>query len=136
MKINATDITPYFELNEKKGTIEISGISKIVDAMTFYKPILDAVGIYIKEERKATVMKVDLEFFNTVTSKILLDLFRKLETLKRIYNTSFEIEWYYEEDDEGMREAGEDYQSILMIPFKFIPKEVKETNTENKKRKK
>ena len=136
MKINATDITPYFELNEKKGTIEISGISKIVDAMAFYKPILDAVGIYIKEERKATVMKVDLEFFNTVTSKILLDLFRKLETLKRIYNISFEIEWYYEEDDEGMREAGEDYQSILMIPFKFISKEVKETNTENKKRKK
>jgi hypothetical protein len=136
MKINATDTTPYFELNEKKGIIEISGISKVVDAMTFYKPILDAIGIYIKEERKATVMKVDLEFFNTVTSKILLDLFRKLETLKRIYDISFEVEWYYEEDDEGMKEAGEDYQSILMIPFKFISKEIKETNIDKKKKKK
>jgi hypothetical protein len=136
MKINATDTTPYFELNEKKGTIEISGISKVVDAMVFFKPILDAVGVYIKEERKATIMKVDLEFFNTVTSKILLDLFRKLESLKRIYNISFEIEWYYEEDDDGMREAGEDYQSILMIPFKFISKEIKETDTDNKKKKK
>ena len=51
MKINATDITPYFELNEKKGTIEITGISKVVDAMAFFKPIIDAVDLYIKEDQ-------------------------------------------------------------------------------------
>ena len=30
------------------------------------------------------------------------------------------IKWYYEEDDEDMLEAGEDYQSIINIPFKMI----------------
>ncbi len=30
------------------------------------------------------------------------------------------INWYYEEDDEDMLEAGEDYQSIINVPFKMI----------------
>ncbi len=34
-----------------------------------------------------------------------------------------EISWYYEEDDEDMFEAGEDYQSIINIPFKMIEME-------------
>ena len=31
-----------------------------------------------------------------------------------------EINWYYEEDDEDMFEAGEDYQSIINLNFKMI----------------
>ncbi len=30
------------------------------------------------------------------------------------------INWYYEEDDEDMLEAGEDYESIIRVPFKMI----------------
>jgi len=30
------------------------------------------------------------------------------------------INWYYEQDDEDMLEAGEDYQAIINIPFKMI----------------
>ena len=31
------------------------------------------------------------------------------------------INWYYEEDDEGLQEAGEVFQSLLNIPFNLIP---------------
>ena len=31
-----------------------------------------------------------------------------------------EVNWYYEEDDEDMLEAGEDYESIIRVPFKMI----------------
>ena len=30
------------------------------------------------------------------------------------------INWFYEEDDEDMLEAGEDYQAILNIPVHMI----------------
>jgi hypothetical protein len=30
------------------------------------------------------------------------------------------INWFYEEDDEDMLEAGEDYQAILSIPVQMI----------------
>jgi hypothetical protein len=31
-----------------------------------------------------------------------------------------ECNWYYEKDDEGMLEAGEDWISILRMPFKLV----------------
>ena len=30
------------------------------------------------------------------------------------------VEWFYENDDEDMLEAGEDYEAIVHIPFKMI----------------
>ena len=30
------------------------------------------------------------------------------------------IHWHYTEDDEGIQEAGEDFSSIISVPFKFI----------------
>ena len=30
------------------------------------------------------------------------------------------VNWYYEEDDEDMLEAGEDYEAIVSIPFDKI----------------
>jgi len=30
------------------------------------------------------------------------------------------INWYYEKDDEDMLEAGEDYESIIRVPFKMV----------------
>jgi hypothetical protein len=30
------------------------------------------------------------------------------------------VDWYYEEEDEDMLEAGEDYDAIIDIPFRLI----------------
>jgi hypothetical protein len=62
-------------------------------------------------------VNIKLEYFNTSSSKCILDVFKKLET---VGGTNMTINWYYEEDDEDMLEAGEDYQAIINIPFKMI----------------
>ena len=49
----------------------------------------------------------------------ILDIFKKLEAIKNAGN-DVNINWYYEEDDEDMLEAGEDYQAIIKVPFKMI----------------
>ena len=46
----------------------------------------------------------------------MLDLFRRLENV----NSKVVIHWYYEQDDEDMLEAGEDYEAIVNVPFKMI----------------
>jgi hypothetical protein len=48
-----------------------------------------------------------------------LDLFKKLESIHK-GGKEVVINWYYEEDDEDMLEAGEDYQAIIKVPFKMI----------------
>ena len=30
------------------------------------------------------------------------------------------INWHFEEDDEDMEEAGEDYQAIIQVPFNMV----------------
>ena len=44
---------------------------------------------------------------------------KKLEVIHKAKN-EVEIKWFYEEDDEDMLEAGEDYESIIRVPFQMI----------------
>jgi hypothetical protein len=46
-------------------------------------------------------------------------VFKKLEAIYKNKN-DVKINWYYEEDDEDMLEAGEDYESIIRVPFNMI----------------
>ena len=62
-------------------------------------------------------ISINPDLFNTSSSKCILDVFKKLETLS---GTEVKVNWYYEEDDEDMLEAGEDYQAIIDLPFKMI----------------
>jgi len=48
----------------------------------------------------------------------VLDVLKKLEAING--NSELIINRYYEEDDEDMLEAGEDYQAIINVPFKMI----------------
>ena len=64
-------------------------------------------------------MDIQLEYFNTSSSKCILDVFKKLEAINA-GSSEVTINWYYEEDDEDMLEAGEDYQAIISVPFKMI----------------
>ena len=54
-----------------------------------------------------------LEYFNTASSKIILDIFTAIE---KIANDR-KVVWHYDKDDEDMLEAGEDYQALIMLPF-------------------
>ena len=64
-------------------------------------------------------MNVQLEYFNTSSSKCILDVFKKLEGIHKSNNEVI-INWYYEEDDEDMLDMGKDYESLIRIPFDFF----------------
>ena len=53
-----------------------------------------------------------LEYFNTSSSKCLMDMLKRVEASK----CDAEVYWYYEEEDEDMEEAGEDYAAIISCP--------------------
>ncbi len=114
--------TPFVKFDSDKGLIEIKGRSIPENSIEFYKPLIDWLDKYADQPTGKTSVNIKLEYFNTSSSKCILDIFRKLELLHKKGN-EVEINWYYEEDDEDMFEAGEDYQSIINIPFKMIEME-------------
>ena len=114
--------TPYVKFDGEKGLVEIKGRSIPENSIEFYKPLIDWLDKFADQPADRTSVNVKLEYFNTSSSKCILDIFRKLELLHK-KGDEVEINWYYEEDDEDMFEAGEDYQSIINIPFKMIEME-------------
>ena len=108
--------TVTFEAN---GKLEIKGRSIPENSVEFYKPLVDWLEQYLSSPAPLTEVSIKLEYFNTSSSKCILDVFKKLEA---IYKSGSEVVilWHYEEDDEDMLEAGEDYQSIIKVPFKMV----------------
>jgi len=119
INIDGTPKTPTVNMNPQTGVVEIKGRSIPENSIEFYKPIVDWLEEYAKGPAAKTVVNVQLEYFNTSSSKCILDVFKKLEVLKKDQQDVV-INWYYEEDDEDMLEAGEDYESIIKVPFKMI----------------
>jgi len=111
--------TPSVRFDADKGIIEIKGRSIPENSIEFYKPMIEWLEEYSRNPAKRTVVNFQLEYFNTSSSKCILDLFKKLETIHK-QNKNVNVNWYYEEDDEDMLEAGEDYESIIRIPFTMI----------------
>ena len=118
IKIEGTPKTPTVNFDAESGVLEIKGRSIPENAVEFYKPLVDWIGTYGDSAKSDTLVNIQLEYFNTSSSKCILDVFKKLESVNG--KTNITINWHYEEDDEDMLEAGEDYQAIINIPFKMI----------------
>ena len=113
LSIAATAKTPHIEFDAQQNQLTLSGRSIPENAVDFYRPVLDWTHS-LEAETPLTVV-VQLEYFNTSSSKCLLDLFKRLETSSEV-----SIKWHFDADDEDMLEAGEDYDHIVSVPFTFI----------------
>ena len=112
--------TPTISFDSGSGILEIKGKSIPENSLEFYKPIFDWLDKYATSPAQSTEFRVQLEYFNTSSSKCLLDLFRKLEATSNAGKSKVKVSWFYEADDEDMMEAGDDYQALVKIPFELI----------------
>ena len=113
---------PYVSLNEKTGEFVIKGRSTSTGAEVLFEEIIEKVKIFLLTNFKPITINIDLEFFNTPTSKKLLDLFKLIKNSSNTNSFKLLIKWYFEKDDEDMFDSGKDYEFILEVPFKFIEK--------------
>lgn len=111
--------TPHVNFDPETGLLELKGRSIPENSIDFYKPLIDWLDKYGRSPKAKTALHVQLEYFNTSSSKCILDLFKKLEGVRATGN-EVTVLWHYEADDEDMLEAGEDYAGIINIPFKMI----------------
>ena len=109
--LEATHKTPEIKGNIKDGKFTISGKSIPEDARDFYFPFRNWVLEFIQTENPDINVTVELEYFNTSTSSIILDIFKHL--LKASEQKSVKITWLYDEDDLDIEEAGEDYKLMI-----------------------
>jgi len=110
--------TPTIVLNKERGVFEIAGKSLPNNPSQFYEPVMKWIKEYIAEPNPATVFSFKMKYFNTASSKIIMEI---MDKLKQLHDSGkqLEIHWFYYSDDEEMLEAGEEYSEILEVPFVF-----------------
>jgi hypothetical protein len=111
--------TPYISFSHETGILELKGKSIPENSIEFYRPVYAWLDEYATQPKNKTSIIIQLEYFNTSSSKCLLDIFRKLEPIQRNSKSEVLVTWLYEEDDEDMMEAGDDYQTIVKLPFEI-----------------
>jgi hypothetical protein len=121
LKIEPTHKTPKVYFDPAENVFEVSGRSIPEDSVSFYKPLLDWLDDYAKSPNPKTPFKFELEYFNTSSSKNILEMLKKLEGIYQGGN-EVTIYWYYDEDDEDMEETGEDYKALLTVPLELVVK--------------
>ncbi len=99
---------PNVKMEVSTGVCEISGESYLEDTDEFYNTIIKWIEQYRAEIKKAITFNFRLTYFNTSSSRGILNVLR---TLKDYEDSGFsvEINWYYPDDDDSIAEEAEDY---------------------------
>lgn len=118
-EIPATDKTPEVVIHPEQGLIRITGCSIPENADRFYSPVQDRVEQYAHSPQPRTTIRISLSYFNSSTSKYLLDLLKRLEDLHASGRSQVVLEWCYPSGDLDMKEAGEDYRLLVEFPVKL-----------------
>lgn len=116
--VNPTRVTPSVSVDYVNNIFELKGKSSPENAPGFYGKILEYLDSYNHSGDTQVVANFELEYFNTSTSKCLYDVFRKLQAMNE-NGKDVTINWFYEDWDEDMLEAGEDYNDLIDMDFNF-----------------
>ncbi len=110
--------TPTVSFDSDNGVLELKGRSIPENSIEFYKPVINWLDSYITDPNHHTLLVIKLEYFNTSSSKCLVEILRRLESLKE--QSIVKVKWCYEEEDEDMQESGEDFKEIIKVPIEMV----------------
>jgi hypothetical protein len=120
--IARTEETPEVDFNTESRVFLIKGRSLPEDAFSFYKPLIEWLEDYFKQMSGEVEFQIALDYFNSSSGRYLMEMLCKLESQIRS-NQLLKVTWIAEVDDEVMLEKGEEFKSLINLPFemKIIP---------------
>lgn len=87
------------------------------NSVEFYAPIRKLVDEY----EGSISVEIGLDFFNTSSSKCLMDLLSIVDR-KCVAGADCKIRWSYKADDEDMKDSAEEFRDLL----RHVPVELEE----------
>ncbi len=104
--------SPYYpgvNFNAQNGICELTGESYMEEAYKFYIPLIDWIKEYISSIKKPLVVNFKLIYFNTSSSRLILDM---LDIIKKSQDEGSDItvNWYYDPEDPDVKDEVEDFE--------------------------
>jgi hypothetical protein len=115
-----TKTTPAILFDEAKGEFKITGRSIPADATIFYAPA-DKWAEKFTAQFQGTTITIDimLDHLNTGSVRSILTILTKFIKME-LKGKKVTIQWHFEQEDEDIRDKGEEMSLILEHPFTFI----------------
>lgn len=124
LDIKAGRSTPGIQFYPGDNTLSFSGSSLPENVHVFYKPVIDWINELNPSSFTDKPLRIifKLTYYNSGTIRCLTEI---LSTIKNLHNKglNYTIEWYYDTDDDIIREAGEELSEVLEIKFNLVPNE-------------
>ncbi|NOZ45751.1 MAG: DUF1987 domain-containing protein [Chlorobi bacterium] len=116
--VEPTFKTPEIILDKNNNKFLIAGRSMPEDVKEFYNPLKAWLTDYFENPNKNTEFTFNLMYYNTASSKMILDIMYLVKNgIDAGHNAK--VIWEYAEDDEEMMEAGEDFADMVSIPVEL-----------------
>ncbi len=115
-----TEKTPEVLFDMETGRLQLEGCSIHENAEGFFRPLLEQVEEYIRKPAPQTSITLTLTYFNSSSSKYILDLLKLMDEVHLSGRGKVLLEWHYDQEDLDMEEAGRDYMSLLEMPVKLV----------------
>jgi hypothetical protein len=119
INIKGTVKTPAISFCEADKRLIIEGRSTLENPARFYKPLISKLKDFNNERIAKLEIDFKLEYFNTTSSLVILDVLKHLQSLDAP-DSEVVINWYYDEEDEDLLEIGQDYSTMLNFPFNLV----------------
>ena len=123
LRLESTDDSPQVELDKENNRFEISVKSLPEDVVDFYLPVLDWLNVYRADPNPKTEFSFKLIYFNTASSKLILDILMIFEEMVE-EGHDVSIKWLSLKSDEDMQEAGKEYEEMVDVPFEHVTYEM------------
>lgn len=125
--IEPTEFTPDVNFNPLNHTLDIAGFSRPENVIGFYKPVVKWIQDYIEEvfygntafDKAIITMNFRMTYFNSSSAKFLLDILFELRKTHDKGNRVV-VNWYYESDDDEIKESGEELSDLVCLPFNYF----------------
>jgi len=111
-ELDMTEKTPQVLFDTEKGDFLFTGIMMPEDAVGFFEPLFGYIKIYFENPCPETKLEVNLEYFNTSSSRMLYQFMKEFAD-NQSDKSNVTIVWKYEVDDEDMEEAGEEFKLLF-----------------------
>jgi len=127
--IKKTDRTPEVIIDAEGGVFSIEYDSRPEDVRKFYYPIIEKLKSILKNFQESSNLSYfndnpfeftfKMGYFNSSSAKFLLDI---LNIVKSFNDTGIKVvvNWYYYEDEDDMKEAGEDFSDFCGVDFNYF----------------
>lgn len=110
---------PSVNFNAETGVCEIAGESYMEEAYKFYLPLINWIKEFILNEKRPLIINFKLTYFNTSSSRLIVDILDTLRKLKEDGN-QIKVKWYFDPDDPDVKDEVEDFEIESGLDIELI----------------